>query len=174
MSHSIPSKTGHIIKCQFPIALAFGHNLLVQTDGNRGLLSEVDGLATSKSGTIKPIGYLPSDQLKVYEFSRPYLYRSIQRQVIIFSGESIEVERRWLALRDGLHAINTLNLPYPILGLGRNSNSVASTLIRCMALDELPIPHSRFAPGQGLMLLPISTINDIQRKHSLVPPPKHS
>lgn len=156
-----------IVLSQFHILTFFvkaGHNMLVLIDNQENLFSELDGLATSKDGKVKPIGYLPSDRLKVYEFSSPYLYAKAQPQITLFSADRESVMTHWQAALRAMDVINKKNLPYPVLGLGKNSNSVTSTLIRCMKLNELPVPGGGIAPFAGRMVLSDAEIQEIQNE----------
>ena len=151
-----------VVMSQFPLLGLFGHNLLVMLDATGTVIAELDGLASSKTGRIKPVGYLPSDRLKVYQFSTAYLYRHQQPRVVLYKGSRLEVQRRWAAALRGKDAVNARGLAYPLFGLGRNSNSVTSTLIACMGLYELAIPNGKPAPGEGHLLLPRETIAAIR------------
>ncbi|GLK88267.1 hypothetical protein [Pseudomonas turukhanskensis] len=153
-----------LVLSQFPLLRLFGHNLLVFVDATGTVIAELDGLATSKTGSIKPVGYLPSDRLKVYQFSASYLYRHQQPRVVLYKGSRLEVQQRWAAALRGKDAINALGLAYPLFGLGRNSNSVTSTLIACMGLYELAIPNGKPAPWEGHLLLPRGTIAAIRKE----------
>ncbi|MHA0898918.1 MAG: hypothetical protein C6D10_01505 [Candidatus Liberibacter solanacearum] len=151
-----------IVLSQWDIGLIFAHRLLTVFDSNKRFVAELDGLVVNKNGKIKPIGYLRSDRLKVFEFKSPHLYREDQEQVVLFSSTKEYVMRKWhLALR-AKDILNEKYLPYPFLGMGENSNSVASTLIKCMGLEELEIPHAKIAPYQGRILLDDSVITQIQ------------
>lgn len=56
-----------IVKSQLPLIGGIaGHNFIAVLDPNNRVIHELNGLATSKDGEIKPIGYLPSDKLYVY------------------------------------------------------------------------------------------------------------
>lgn len=151
-----------IVLAQYSILGLFGHNLLVLLDTDGQVLEELDGLATSRQGQIKPVGYLPSDRLKVYRFTRPYLFQSQQRQVELHSGSAHEVAQRWHAALAGAEAINALNLGYPILGVGKNSNAVTSTLIACMGLTEPTIAGGKWAPWRGAQVLAAQQIAAIR------------
>jgi hypothetical protein len=157
-------KQCHILISQYPLLRVCGHNLLVLVDEAGTVIAELDGLATSKKGAIKPIGYLPSDRLKAYQFTGPYLYRHQQPKAVLYSGCRVQVEKRWQAAVRGKEAINDLALAYPFLGLGRNSNSVTSTLIACMGLEAVPMPGARPAPGQRQRVLPREMIAVIRNE----------
>lgn len=154
-----------IIRSQFPFGGFFGHDLIALLDPAGALLLEADGLATSRTGQIKPIGYLPSDRLKVHEFDRPALYRPAQSHVTLFEGTHDEAMQRWTALREAGRMLNALDLRYPFLGLGPNSNSVACTLTAAMALDDRLHCGRRYAPGRGTLLLPPSELAGLRRRH---------
>lgn len=49
--------------------------------------------------------------------------------------------------------INQQDLPYPKFGLGKNSNTVASTLLNQMGLED-PDLGSAITPGEGNLFLP--------------------
>lgn len=56
-----------IVKSQLPLVGGLGgHNFIAVLDPSGKVVHELNGLATSKDGAIKPIGYLSSDRLKVY------------------------------------------------------------------------------------------------------------
>lgn len=138
---------------QYAILGLFSHNLLVLLNESGTLLEELDGLATSAAGRIKPVGYLPSDRLRVHRFAAPFLFQPSQRQALLFEGSEAMVRQRWQAAVRGGEAINALNLAYPFLGLGPNSNSVTSTLIACMGLTEPAIVGGKWAPWRGVQVL---------------------
>lgn len=138
---------------QYPILGLFSHNLLVLLSESGVVLEELDGLATSGAGRIKPVGYLPSDRLRVHRFAAPFLFQPQQRQALLFEGAEAVVRQRWQAAVCGGEAINALNLAYPFLGLGPNSNSVTSTLIACMGLAEPLIVGGQWAPWRGVRVL---------------------
>ena len=154
-----------IIRSQFPFGAFFGHDLIALLDPAGALLLEADGLATSRTGQIKPIGYLPSDRLKVHEFDRPALYRSEQPRTTLFEGTHAEAMQRWAALREAGRMLNALDLHYPFLGLGPNSNSVACTLTSAMGLDDSLRCGRRYAPGRGTLLLPPNELAGLRRRH---------
>ncbi|WP_051229126.1 hypothetical protein [Paludibacterium yongneupense] len=157
-------ETCRIIESQLPLLGKLGgHNLLVLLDGAGKVLCELDGLATSRDGRIKPVGYLLSDRLKVYAFARATFHAPTQAHAVLLEGSRTALENRFDAARAAGEAINRRDLPYPLLGLGKNSNSVASTLIRAMALDEPDLPgNARFTPGRGRLLLDQETLAGIQ------------
>ena len=150
--------TQHIVLAQFSILGLFSHHLLVLLDGEGVVLEEINGLATSRAGRIKPIGYLPSDRLRVHHFRDAYLYQPQQRHALLASGSAEQLARHWQAALAAGEAINALNLGYPILGVGPNSNSVASTLIACMGLEEPAIVGGKWAPWRGVRLLSAAQI----------------
>jgi hypothetical protein len=79
----------------------------------------------------------------------------------LFSGSEASALALWnKALLCG-DAINVQNLGYPFLGAGNNSNSVASTLIKCMGFSEPDLPGGHSTPGRGEMLLDNETIDQI-------------
>ncbi|CAM2145160.1 protein of unknown function [Pararobbsia alpina] len=68
----MPAGTYTISEVQLPIPFGIaGHNMLVLKDPNGNIIGELDGLATGSDGSIKPIGYLPSDTLQVYSYNQP-------------------------------------------------------------------------------------------------------
>ncbi|ACT56919.1 hypothetical protein Q7M76_01570 [Candidatus Liberibacter asiaticus] len=161
-AESDTSQNFTIVLSQLTIGLFFAHRLLVVFDSNKEFVAELDGLVVNKDGKFKPIGYLPSDRLKVFEFKYPCLYKEDQEQVVLCSSSEECVMSRWNAAVHTKEILNEKNMPYPFLGIGKNSNSVASTLIRCMGLKELAIPNAKIAPYQGIILLDDRKINEIQ------------
>ncbi len=80
-----------ITESQLSVAGAGGHNLLVLKDPNGNVIGELDGLATSASGEIKPIGYLPTDTLKVYQYDQATYYSDSQPQALVASGSQAQI-----------------------------------------------------------------------------------
>ncbi|UOO86090.1 hypothetical protein [Neisseria arctica] len=164
-----------IVKSQLPlIGGTAGHNLIAVLDANGRVIHELNGLATSKDGEIKPIGYLPSDRLRVYNEKEVegFYYNSSQNQQVVFEGSYQEVMSKFnLGYAIG-QEINNRNIPYPILGLGENSNSVASTLLKGMGLRD-PDLGNALTPGEGSLLIPEEELKRIrqnwEQKHSQNP-----
>jgi len=153
-----------IVKSQFPIFGTGGHNVIVALDPRGNQLGEINGEAMSADGkTVKPIGFLRSDRLKVNSYANKY-YRPEYSQTTLFTGSRDEVMDRMRAAQACGKEINDLNLPYPFLGFGKNSNSVFSTLAACMGLEDKPLPKSMpVTPGEGQLLLQPETIDSIRR-----------
>ncbi len=166
-SESSDDENYKIVESQSPVLLFFGHNFLILISESGKCIGEMEGLAISKEGRTRSIGYWKLDRLKVYEFAHPHLCSQGQPRQVIYRGNQQDTMKRWEAARDAKKVINQLNLPYPFLGLGKNSNSVASTLIACMGLQELKIPGARWAPWKGCRVLPQSTIDEIKRRHGI-------
>lgn len=156
-----------IVKAQLPlIGGVAGHNFLVLIDPDGNVLEELHGLATGADGLPKPIGHLPSDELRGYHDQR--FHKPNFAQTELASGDQVEIMKRWNAGRAVLNKINERNIHYPWMGLGQNSNSFASTLIAAMGLTELPMPGgASVIPGAGSMLLDPKDIQDIQRQHNI-------
>ena len=158
-----------IVEAQLPLVGGIGgHDLLVLKDSNNAVIGELDGLATGANGQIKPIGYLPSDTLKVYDYNQPTYYSSSEPQALVTSGTQAEIMAKWDAALAAAAAINSESLSYPFLGIGSNSNSVASTLDAAMGVHEPSIPGSApITPGLGTLLLSPATIQAIQNQESI-------
>ncbi|MEJ7745653.1 MAG: calcium-binding protein [Luteimonas sp.] len=127
-----------------------GHNYLVLLDPNGNVVSEINGLATGSDGTIRPIGIFPSDRLKVY-VSLANFYDPDHSQATLFSGSLEEVTGRWEQARQAADVLNSMNLPYPpigIVGAMGNSNAVATTLTKAMGLKK-PDFEDRITPTDG-------------------------
>lgn len=156
-----------IVKAQLPLlgGLA-GHNFLVLIDPAGKIVGELHGLATDAEGHPKPIGHLPSDELKGYD--NKHFYQPDFAQTELASGGQAEIMNMWNAGKAVLGKIDARSLHYPWMGLGQNSNSVASTLIAAMGRSEPPVPGGAFVmPGAGSMLLDPKDIQDIQRKFNI-------
>lgn len=172
----MPKENYTIIKAQFPLVGGIaGHNLIVLKNSNGDVLGEMDGLATDKDGKIKPIGYKPSDKLIAYDFPNSYLYNESLPNVTLFDGDKKETLEKWQMGKLAVNKINDKNYGYPILGVGpgfgdqttwaKNSNSVASTLIKAMELEEKNVkPHDGLTPGEGHLLLSEEEIKEIQEQ----------
>ncbi len=165
------TETFSIIEAQFTfLAGLAGHHLLAQRNPAGEIMGELDGLAMGRDGSIKPVGYSPCDRLKVFHFQSTYLYAPGLPQCEVYAGSQQEVFNRWDAALDAANAINELDLHYPFLGLGKNSNSVASTLIAAMKLTEPEIPGAApILPGKGVMLLSETVLAEIWHRHHLDP-----
>ena len=132
----------------------------------------------------KPIGYLPSDRLRVYDTLnhpstflpmhgvdwssrdvRPALARG-NMHVLCGAQERLDESRLAIRLAPALEVARRLNglsagpdggggLPYPPFGLGPNSNSVFSTFLAALGVAEPRfLAPALFAPGAGRLLLP--------------------
>lgn len=72
------------------------------------------------------------------------------------------------AITAALEALNERSFRYPFLGLGANSNSVATTLLRAAGLPDPVIPAGAvLVPGWGRVLLPAERIEAIRRAAGL-------
>ena len=150
------SENYRIVKSQLPLVGGMGgHNFIAVLDPSGKVVHELNGLATSKDGAIKPIGYLPSDRLKVYSEIEAgvFFYNPSQSQQTLYEGSYESVMDKYNKGYEAGKKINDQNLPYPFFGLGKNSNSVASTLLNQMGLDD-PDLGNALTPGEGSLLLP--------------------
>lgn len=163
-----PVETGadyRLLIATLPIVFVAGHHYIVWLAPDGAVLAEFNGLATSPRGVAKAVGYLPSDRLKVHESGRRF-YRPGHPQTLLLAGAKDELSRRWQAGRAAMAAINAADLGYPCLGLGRNSNSAADTLLAAMACALAP-RHRLLTPGAGRLLLPEAEIVAIRRRYGL-------
>ena len=163
-----------IVESQLPLLGGLGgHNLLALLDANGNVISELDGLASTPSGEILPIGFIPFyHRLTTRETLGGLFYDSGNPQATLFTGSSQDVTIRWNAAVATANAISSRDLFYPPLGFGDNSNSVASTLIRAMGFTEpqLPgVPFYRFTPGTGISLLDDVQLINIQQTFGILP-----
>src|SRR5690606_9962935 len=148
---------------------AAGHNYLALFDGNGNQVSELNGLATASSGKIREIGFMPGDDIKVYEDYHRF-YSSGHVQETLYSGSQQDVMAHWQAARAAADAIDIEDINYSFLGIGflgkmHNSNSAASTLIAAMNFDEPDLDGTWFTPGSGKMLLDSTIIDFIQSNY---------
>ncbi|MGY0342063.1 hypothetical protein [Xylella fastidiosa] len=65
---------------------------------------------------------MPSDRLKAFEFKSAFLYKSSQAQIALINANKEISLNKWNVALNTITLINTKNLPYPIFGIGRNSN----------------------------------------------------
>ncbi len=141
----------------------------------------------------KPIGYLPTDRLRAYDscvHPRTWLpihgvansTRDIRaaveqgKVVPLVSGMEREAcENRLAVMGRAIRSINALNsgpeggsgVPYPFIGLGRNSNSVFSTLLKVIGLEEPTFANpAKFTPGVGKVLLSEASLAAINEEVS--------
>ena len=165
--------TYQIVESQLQILGGIGgHNLLVVLNPQGNPIAELDGWATGadKEPVDLVIALLPwTLTLQVYNTLNNY--NAAQPQVPLYSGTYEDVMNRWDSALAGMAQINQENLYYPMLGLGENSNSVASTEIRLMGLTELPIPNEALlVPGRGSILLSDQVISSDLQQHNIAPP----
>jgi hypothetical protein len=132
-----------------------GHRMIGMEE--RGHIARLlHGLATAKDGRIKPIGYLPSDRLVVYEWRqgrRGYLPMRRATRVTL-DDDPARIEAAWERGLEAMARLNALTLGYPFMGLGANSNSVFVTLLAAMGYPPPPVPNGGFlVPGLRRQLL---------------------
>ncbi|HWZ63605.1 MAG TPA: hypothetical protein VNX02_11325 [Steroidobacteraceae bacterium] len=159
-----------IVEAQLPLLAGLGgHNLIAVLNPAGNVIYEFDGLATSSSGEIKPIGYLPSDTLKVYEYTGQAYYNADDPQSTLVASDSLASLQPYItAMTTCKNDINAENLSYPFLGLGTNSNSVASTLDACMGVPEPTLIGSApITPGVGTLVLSPTVINSVEKANGL-------
>ncbi|WP_146135114.1 hypothetical protein [Neisseria iguanae] len=145
------SQSYAIVKSQHPLVGGVaGHNFIAVLTPEGNVIHELNGLATSRTGEIKPIGYLPSDKLYIYDEVDvgKFFYNSSQNQEIIFSGSYREVMDKFQIGKYLIPLFNSKNFSYPFIGLGDNSNSAASTLLKGMGLPD-PDLGNAITPGEG-------------------------
>ncbi len=85
------------------------HNYYIVKDPDGNVIKELHGLATGQDGIPKPIGYLPTDQIKYHEYDNPRYYDvdNPPRSEVVFSGSLEEVsERIGYAERAGSYIFN--------------------------------------------------------------------
>ncbi|HXH43580.1 MAG TPA: hypothetical protein VNK51_07015 [Bradyrhizobium sp.] len=99
-----------IVKAQLPlIGGVAGHNFLVLIDPDGNVIEELHGLATGADGLPKPIGHLPSDELRGYHDQR--FYKPNFARTELASGDQAEIMKRWNAGMAVLDKINVRNIP---------------------------------------------------------------
>ena len=174
--------TYSIVEAQRPlVGGSGGHDLLVLEE-NGVVIDQINGLATGSDHNIKPIGYLPTDTLNVYDTNENTaangdsnnggnpinMYLVSEPQVTLFSGSETQIMAQWNAALACASAVNAEDLSYPFAGLGSNSNSVASTLDACMGVYEPSISGSApITPGVGTLLLTPSQIQTIEQEYGV-------
>lgn len=119
------------------------------------------------------IGYLPSDRLKFVQDEGARFYDSSQPQQVVFSGTQTEVAKLWSAAVACGMEINGKNIPYPFIGLfgglnGANSNSVATTLLKCMGIDNGYANLPGNSPAEKIILLTPQEINSARASVGIV------
>jgi hypothetical protein len=134
----------------------------------------------TQSWRCKPIGYLVSDRLRGYDTaSHPRTFMPINGiapgsraiapaiqsgavKVLAANLTEADLSARLAPALQAIQRVNALSegpeggagLPYPFLGMGRNSNSFFSTLLHVMEFDEPAFARpARIVPGAGNLLL---------------------
>lgn len=157
-----------IEEVRYPIAYGlFGHNFFVLKDPNGNFVAELNGLATGGDNAIKPIGFLPSDRLYAYVNTarEQSMYQSSYDHAVVKAGGYSDIMTSWRAAEEAGVEINNQNLRYPFLGIGSNSNSVASTLAAAMGVSENSVIANGSllpSPGVGTLLLSTTEISNIK------------
>lgn len=143
-----------IVMAQLPLISGLvGHNFLVLLDSDAKVVSEINGLAIGNDGSVRAIGWRRSDQLRVVVSEGACYYREDLSKMELYSGPTQTVKHLWHKAEAEALVINHMTLNYPFLGLGKNSNSVASTLIRAMGLVERRFPQTALIDfGRGKIL----------------------
>lgn len=173
-----------IVEAQFPLEAPVigrfaGHNFLVLLGPNGEIVGELHGMARDAKGGIKPIGNMPDDRLKSAEYPgdierSPFdgpAYRPDSAQAELASGDQATIMNLWNAARAAAAKMDELDIQYPWMGLGQNSNSFASTLIATMGLTEPPMPGgASITPGARSTLLEPKAVQDIQRQFNINAP----
>ena len=154
-----------------------------------GLASSFDRQANA--WRYKPIGYLRSDRLRGYDtLAHPHTFMPINgiapnsraiapafesgaAKILAANLTEADLVSRLAPALDAIKRINALSegpeggagLPYPFLGMGRNSNSFFSTLLHVMEFDEPQFANpARLVPGAGDLLLPKDVLASLRRK----------
>jgi hypothetical protein len=139
----------------------------------------------------KPVGYLKSDRLRGYDtLSHPRTFMPINGiapasralgpaiengavKVLADNLSEADLKARVAPALEAINRVNALSegpqggagLPYPFLGMGRNSNSFFSTLLHVMEFDEPAFARpARFVPGAGNLLLPKDILASLRRQ----------
>ncbi len=140
--------------------LLFGvaaHNYLILRDYKGLVQKELHGTPTEPDGTFIRVAILPGRTLRVIEFDAPLDGDRGYKPsgITVFKGDRVEAEKKWDEARDCADIINNKKLPYPMLGVKLeeetvNSNSVATTLLSCM---NLPSPRvGLLTPGANNLI----------------------
>ncbi|HEV7693965.1 MAG TPA: hypothetical protein VGO52_24235 [Hyphomonadaceae bacterium] len=154
-----------------------------------GLASWID--RPTQSWRCKPIGYLVSDRLRGYDtMSHPRTFMPINGitptsraiapaiesgavKVLAHNLSEADLRERLAPALQAIKHVNSLSpgpeggagLPYPFLGMGRNSNSFFSTLLHVMEFDEPAFARpARLVPGAGNLLLPSDILASLRRR----------
>lgn len=141
------------------------HRVIAMLDSEGKVVKELNGLAAGADGVPKPIGYLPSDKLIVQEDIGRAYYDASQTKATVYSGTLAHAESLWALAKACGTEINEKNIKYPFFGLfggqdGANSNSVSTTLLKCMNIPEPNLPG--WAPRKDIILLTPSEINEVR------------
>jgi hypothetical protein len=163
-----------IIPINNNLSLSLGsHYGLVLYDAiTKQVIHEIDGLAVGSDGIPKTVGYLPSDQVRVFEDPVVYgvqytLFSPSYDQTVLFSGSYHDVLAKWGAGRYIASSINNIpfsgysllgTVPDAPFGSVTNSNSVFYSELQGMNLT-FSVPWYVNAPGYGNNLASQSDIN---------------
>ena len=139
-----------------------GHNYIYVLDENGNLVTEFNGLAYGEDGHEKMIGWKPSDNLIVTEDLGPggHFYNPNHPHATLFEGTKAQVDALVDQARQAMVEMNALDLPYPPLGSGPNSNSVAKTLLDAMGLEK-PVYDEPWTPYDDVNLLDDTSWEDL-------------
>lgn len=183
-----------LILAELRLAWAGAHRMLLVVGPDRRVLRQFNGLATGSRGPI-PIGWLPRHRLLAYDTDVTPGYWLLPAGA---RWQSAPDGSDWMVLDDpadgspgclaatlragppdalkpvlsavtaAVRALNEQPPRYPFLGLGANSNSVATTLLRAAGLPDPVIPAGAvLVPGWGRVLLPPPRLQAIRRAAGL-------
>lgn len=93
------------------------------------------------------------------------------RAATLKAATAAELAPTLAAITAALTELNERSFRYPFLGLGANSNSVATTLVRAAGLPDPVIPAGAvLVPGWGRVLLPEARLQAIRRAAGVTRP----
>jgi hypothetical protein len=90
-----------------------GHNFLVLVDPDWKVVGELHGQAADPRGDPKPIGNMPQDRLKPFEYPEAHFYRRDYAQVELASGDQAAIMNLWNAGRAAGAKMKELDIQYP-------------------------------------------------------------
>lgn len=166
------------------VGRAAAHRVLLLVSPSGQIVRQLNGLATLSNGSVTAIGYLPAHRLQALEWN-PNVPELVGNQMafdpstlVQLSGNLSEAVAMdiWASGKQAAVAINQSwnggPLPYPIGGIGTNSNSVFATLARAMGFGEPTFPNgSVYVPGAGVLVLSEQQLAAIRGGHLSVPVP---
>ena len=151
---------------QESVAIAGAHNYFAMLNDAGQVVRQIHGLAVDSNGNVNTAAL--TGTLKIFTDRWMNLDNSVAR-VDVASGTEAQMNNLFDAAADCAEIANGMNLQYDLFASGSafNSNSAASTMAKCMGIQEPSSLSWRMTPGQGEIVIEQSAIDFILYDHGI-------